>query len=158
MTTYVLPPRTDDVGETARWRQDLAEKINTIFTDLYGDSGLFSTSTVTTQAVSAILSLTATGNGNVTALGTPSALQHGVCWNTSGTPTIYHSKTEEGAPSATGAFTISITGLSASTLYYVRAYVTNANGTAYGAEVTFTTSDVTFQGEDATFQGGGVDW
>jgi len=95
--------------------------------------------TVTTQAVTDIAVTTATGNGNITDLGTPEATQHGVCWNTGGTPTTADDKTEEGVPEATGAFTSSITGLTANTLYYVRAYATNSEGTSYGDEVSFTT-------------------
>jgi len=95
---------------------------------------------VTTQAASAISASTATGNGTITDLGTSNPTQHGVCWNTSGTPTISDSKTEDGAVSATGTFTSSITGLSAGTTYYVRAYATNSDGTSYGSEVSFTTS------------------
>jgi uncharacterized protein (TIGR02145 family) len=40
----------------------------------------------------------------------------------------------------TGAFTSILSGLVGSTLYYVRAYATNAVGTAYGSELTFTTT------------------
>jgi hypothetical protein len=36
-----------------------------------------------------------------------------------------------------------ITGLTANTIYYVRAYASNASGTTYGNEVTFTTSNTT---------------
>ncbi len=96
--------------------------------------------TVTTQAVSSITSTTATGNGNITTLGTPNPTAHGVCWNTTGTPTLSDSKTDEGAASATGAFTTSMTGLTANTTYYVRAYATNTAGTSYGSQVSFTTS------------------
>ena len=39
--------------------------------------------TVTTQAVTLIGTTTATGNGNVTALGIPNPTQHGVAWGTS---------------------------------------------------------------------------
>ena len=38
-----------------------------------------------------------------------------------------------------GTFTSSITGLTAGTVYYVRAYATNAIGTSYGAAQSFTT-------------------
>jgi hypothetical protein len=51
--------------------------------------------TVSTQAVSNILTTTATGNGNITNLGNPNPTAHGVCWNTLGTPTIAGSHTEE---------------------------------------------------------------
>jgi len=96
------------------------------------------TPTVTTQAVTSISGTTATGNGNVTTLGAPSATQHGHCWNTTGTPNVDDDKTENGVPAATGAFTSSITGLTPGTKYYVRAYITNAAGTSYGGEVEFT--------------------
>jgi|GEM_PF-1816944 hypothetical protein len=102
----------------------------------------YSTPTVTTQAVSGITKTTATGNGNVTDLGTSNPTAHGVCWNTSGSPTTSGSKVNNGAKSATGSFTASMTGLTGNTKYYVRAYATNDSGTVYGGEVTFTTSPV----------------
>ncbi len=95
--------------------------------------------TVTTQAVSGIGTTTATGNGNITSLGIPNPTAYGVCWSSSNaTPTTSDSKVDNGAASATGAFTAAITGLTPGTLYYVRAYATNAAGTSYGAVVTFT--------------------
>ena len=96
--------------------------------------------TVTTQAVSSIGTTTATGNGNITSLGSTNPTAYGVCWNTTGTPTTSDSHADEGGASATGAFTSSITGLTASTTYYVRAYTTNSADTSYGATVSFTTS------------------
>ncbi|MBV5343629.1 putative Ig domain-containing protein, partial [bacterium] len=77
--------------------------------------------TVTTQAVTAIAQTTATGNGNITDLGTSNPTAYGVCWNTAGSPTTADSKTDKGAISATGAFTADMTGLTANTKYYVRA-------------------------------------
>ena len=96
--------------------------------------------TVTTQAVSSIAATTATGNGNITSLGTPNPTAYGVCWNTTGTPTTSDSKVDKGAASATGAFAASMTSLTANTTYYVRAYATNTAGTSYGSDVNFTTS------------------
>jgi parallel beta-helix repeat protein len=107
----------------------------------YGDDVSFTTllvPTVTTQAVTAITATTATGNGNITVLGIPNPTQHGVVWGTSANPTTTGNKTVDGAVSATGAFTSSITGLTAGTLYHVRAYATNTAGTVYGDDVTFT--------------------
>ncbi|HUW06647.1 MAG TPA: cadherin domain-containing protein, partial [Williamwhitmania sp.] len=98
--------------------------------------------TVTTQAVSSIAATTATGNGNITNLGVPNPTAYGVCWNTTGTPTTSDSKVDKGAASATGAFTASMTSLTANTTYYVRAFATNTAGTSYGAEVSFTTSPI----------------
>ncbi|NLE30200.1 MAG: hypothetical protein GX629_11080, partial [Phycisphaerae bacterium] len=94
---------------------------------------------VTTSAVSNIQALTATGNGNITDLDGENVTAYGVCWNTTGSPTISDSKTNEGAASATGPFTTEMSGLSANTTYYVRAYATNTSGTGYGDEVSFTT-------------------
>lgn len=41
-----------------------------------------------------------------------------------------------------GAFSKTVTGLAAATTYYYKAFATNAGGTTYGAEGTFTTSSV----------------
>ncbi len=95
--------------------------------------------TITTQAVSSITTTTATGNGNITDLGSSNPTAYGVCWNTTGTPTISDNKVDKGAASATGAFTASMTGLTVNTTYYVRAYATNTVGTSYGTEVAFKT-------------------
>jgi hypothetical protein len=98
--------------------------------------------TVTTQAVSSISVTTATGNGTITDLGVPNPTAYGVCWNTSGTPTISDSKNDKGAASATGAFTASMTDLTAGTTYHVRAFATNTAGTVYGTEEDFTSYKV----------------
>jgi len=112
----------------------------------YGSEVTFTTSaiapTVTTQAASSITSTTAIGNGNITSLGVPNPTAYGVCWNTTGTPTTSDSKADNGTASATGAFTASMTSLSANTTYHVRAFATNTAGTSYGTEVSFTTSAV----------------
>jgi hypothetical protein len=97
--------------------------------------------TVTTQAVSSITNTTAVGNGNITDLGVPNPTQYGVCWNTGGTPTTADSKTEEGAIALTGAFTSNMSGLTANTTYYVRAYATNSANTVYGTQVSFSTDE-----------------
>jgi len=108
--------------------------------------------TVTTQAVSGIGTTTATGNGNITDLGSPDPTQHGVCWNTTGSPTIGDSKTEEGPATATGPFTSSMTGLSPNTTYYVRAYATNASGTSYGNQVSFNSSETLPTGTPSSYK------
>jgi uncharacterized protein (TIGR02145 family) len=95
------------------------------------------TPTVTTDTVSSITDTTAQSGGNVTSDGGAAVTARGVCWSTSPTPTIADSKTTDG--SGTGSFTSSLTGLTANTDYYVRAYATNSAGTGYGAERYFTT-------------------
>jgi len=95
-------------------------------------------------------STTATSGGNVTNdYGNPITAR-GICWSTSQNPTTANSKTTESG--TTGSFTSNITGLTASTLYYVRAYATNAAGTSYGAQVSFTTSALPQIGD--SYQGG----
>ena len=93
--------------------------------------------TVTTTAVSNIDKTTATGGGNVTADGGADVTARGICWSTSQNPTVSGSHTTDGT--GTGSFTSAMTGLTANTTYYVRAYATNSAGTAYGDEVSFTT-------------------
>jgi len=95
--------------------------------------------TVTTQAVSGIDVNTATGNGNVTLDGGDTVTERGVVANTTGTPTTANLKFQAAA-GGTGVFTASMTGLDASTHYYVRAYAINAIGTSYGGEVEFNTN------------------
>jgi hypothetical protein len=124
-TYYVRPYATNAVGTS------------------YGAQVSFTTlpllPTVTTRAVTDIAETSATGHGDLTALGAPGPSAHGVCWNTSGSPTTEDNKTDEGGASTTGAFTSDISGLSTDTVYYVRAYATNPAGTAYGDEVSFQT-------------------
>ena len=79
-----------------------------------------------------------TTGGNVISDGNATVTARGVCWSTSQTPTITDSKTSDGT--GTGEFTSSLTGLTANTTYYVRAYATNSVGTAYGDQKEFTTS------------------
>ena len=68
----------------------------------------------------------------------PTITSRGVCWSKNPTPTTNNNKTIDG--SGIGAFTSSLSGLTANTLYYVRAYAINSVGTAYGDEISFTTS------------------
>lgn len=92
---------------------------------------------IQTTAITSITQNTATGGGNITFDGGLAITSRGVCWNTSGTPTIADNKTNNGT--GTGSFVSNLTGLIAKTKYYVRAYATNATGTVYGDEVFFTT-------------------
>jgi len=93
---------------------------------------------LTTTALTSITKTSAVSGGNITSEGGTAVTARGVCWNVASGPTIENSKTTDGTGS--GSFASSITGLSANTVYYVRAYATNAGGTAYGNEISFTTS------------------
>lgn len=97
--------------------------------------------TLTTTAVTSVLGTTATSGGNITADGGESVTARGVVWSTSTSPTVaLATKTSNGTGS--GTFTSSVTGLALNTTYYLRAYATNAIGTSYGSEATFTTLNV----------------
>ena len=92
---------------------------------------------ITTASVTLITDSTAVSGGNVTASGGGTISARGIVWNTSVNPTIALStKTTNGT--GTGTFSSTLTGLAPGTIFYLRAYVTNNKGTAYGNELTFT--------------------
>jgi len=94
---------------------------------------------ITTMSLSEITSISAMGGGNISTDGGASVTARGVCWSTSQNPTVSLStKTTDG--SGTGSFISSLSGLQSGTTYYVRAYATNSQGTAYGSQVSFTTT------------------
>jgi hypothetical protein len=92
---------------------------------------------VATTAVTSVGSTSAMSGGTISADGGSPITGRGVCWGTSANPTIQNNKTSDG--SGTGSFTSSLTGLIPNTTYYLRAYATNAAGTGYGNQVTFST-------------------
>ena len=107
----------------------------------YGEEKVFTTTklapTVTTTDIASITSNSAVTGGNVTADGGANVTARGVCYGTSQNPTISGQHTSDG--NGTGTFTSILTGLTANTTYYVRAYATNSEGTSYGSQKTFTT-------------------
>ena len=91
-----------------------------------------------TTAATAITNTTASSGGTGLADGGSGITAKGVVWNTSTGPTVPSANsTNDGT--GTADFTSSLSGLSAQTLYYVRAYATNPGGTGYGSEITFNT-------------------
>jgi len=93
---------------------------------------------LTTTAITGVTTNSASSGGSITSDEGSAVTARGVCWNTGGSPTIADSKTTDG--SGMGSFTSSLTSLTGGTTYYVRAYATNSLGTAYGNEVSFTTT------------------
>ena len=92
---------------------------------------------VTTAQVGSVTFITAVCGGDVTNSGASAIIDRGVCWSINQNPTVADNVTHDG--SGTGTFSSAITGLSEGTVYYVRAYATNAFGTSYGDEFRFVT-------------------
>ena len=92
---------------------------------------------VTTVNIIKFTQASASSGSIITDDGGAMIISRGVCWSNSQNPTISHNKTNDGT--GAGYFVSSITGLSPSTTYYVRAYATNSAGTAYGEETVFRT-------------------
>ena len=110
----------------------------------YGENVLFTTlaatisTGITTSTLLSITQTTSACGGNIESDGASQITSRGVCWSsTNSNPTILDTKTNNGT--GIGSFNSSITGLTAGTTYYVRAYATNSVGTAYGNTRTFVT-------------------
>ncbi len=69
-------------------------------------------------------------------------MENGIVWSTSQNPTI-NLNTKIILGNGIGSFTSSIANLTAGATYCVRAYATNSEGTAYGNQISFTTTGMT---------------
>jgi hypothetical protein len=85
---------------------------------------------VSTLPISSIAETTAVSGGNVSDDGGSAITARGICYSTTANPTLSNTVIPEG--SGLGSFASTLTGLTALTTYYVRAYATNGVGTAYG--------------------------
>jgi len=85
-------------------------------------------SNVTYKSASFAATVTSDGHGTLT--------DAGFVYSTSHNPTVNDSKLSCGTKTS---LTANVSTLNPETTYYVRAYATNANGTAYGEETSFTT-------------------
>ncbi len=110
---------------------------------------------LTTYVVSGLGATSASSGGSISTDGGSPILARGVCWNTSTGPTVaLATKTNNG--SGSGAFSSSISPLVPNTTYYLRAYATNAIGTAYGNEVSFITNDTATHVVGEYYRGGKI--
>lgn len=92
---------------------------------------------VTTASVTAITKTSAISGGNVSYNGGGEVTARGLVYSLNSDPTTNDIKIEGG--SGTGTFVSKLENLEKYTTYHVRAYATNSAGTAYGADVQFTT-------------------
>ncbi|MFM7672274.1 MAG: beta strand repeat-containing protein [Bacteroidota bacterium] len=104
-------------------------------------AGVNTLATVTGGAATSITQTTATVTGTITATGCSSVTAYGVEYSTTsgfanGTGTAVPSSNLSG-----GSFTSSLSGLAPATTYYYHSYATNAGGTAYSSEQSFTTTN-----------------
>ena len=107
----------------------------------YGSEIVFTTGSadlpeVVTGQVTSITATTAIGHGQVISEGSSPVSERGVCWSTEHDPLVSGSHSNAG--SGSGSFSVTLSGLTPSATYYLRAYATNEQGTTYGAEVSFT--------------------
>jgi hypothetical protein len=114
---------------------------------VYGNEFSFTTlantaPVLTTKPITGISSNIASSGGNIASDGGSSITAKGVCWGVNPSPTISDNITNEGSGST--SFNSNMTGLSPLSLYYVRAYATNAAGTSYGNELSFTSTDLVY--------------
>ncbi len=121
----------------------------------YGNQLTFKTASLTkptlsTASASAITPSTALCGGIVSSDGGDPVSARGICFNTTGNPTISNAIISSG--SGVGTYSTTLSGLQAATTYYVRAYATNSIGTAYGNQIIFTTSTPYYIGQ--SFGGG----
>ncbi|MCX6325121.1 MAG: hypothetical protein NT144_00495 [Bacteroidia bacterium] len=112
----------------------------------YGNELSFTTialPTITTSNFSDVQGNSAIAGGSIINNGGSTITAQGLSWSTSHNPTI--------SDNFTASFTATITSLSPSTVYYVRAYATNIAGTGYGNEISFNSGYVI-----GTTYGGGL--
>jgi hypothetical protein len=111
-----------------------------------------STPEVITYPATGITSNSANVESYVVSDGGLSITQRGVVYDTISNPTLNSLYSFNGL--GLGNYTSTLTGLSPSTTYYVRAYATNSLGTAYGNEVNFATNPAALPSIGSYYAGG----
>lgn len=103
-------------------------------------AGVSTAPSVLTGSASAITTTGATLAGTISATGCTSVTAYGIEYSTTtGFPN--GTGTQAAATNLTaGAFSSSLSGLTPGTTYYYKAYATNAGGTTYGNQLSFTTT------------------
>ena len=155
---------TDITGLSPNTKYFIRSYATNIAGTSYGEEISFTTSinisipTLSTVSISAIGNATAQSGGNISSANNGAIISRGVVWSTSPTPAIsLTSKTSDG--NGINSYVSNITGLTQNTRYYVRAYATNSAGTAYGNELSFTTTanvNLSLDGKWQTSTGNGI--
>jgi hypothetical protein len=100
--------------------------------------------TVTMDSVTSVTATGATFNGTLVNAGEVNVIQKGFVYSSSNTsPTLADSVSVNGSV-AIGSYSNNVSGLSGTTIYYVRAFVTNEVGTSYSSVVSFSSDSYIF--------------
>ena len=106
---------------------------------LFNFTATATTPILTTTSASGISYNNASSGGNISSDGGSPITRRGLMYSTSAiTDTTTGTKVIDGSV-GTGIYTTSLTGLTSSTLYHVRAFAVNSVGVSYGLDLTFTT-------------------
>ncbi|MDA3884892.1 MAG: hypothetical protein PF638_04790 [Candidatus Delongbacteria bacterium] len=95
---------------------------------------------ILTLSVNNIMTNSAETECSLIYLGQTDPTMYGACWNTTGSPTLSDSYTDEGGINVSENFSSVITNLLPNSIYYTRAFATNSNGTTYGDDISFKTA------------------
>lgn len=98
--------------------------------------------TITTNEVSNIGPASAVSGGHISSQGSSAITARGVIWATSEDLTVLLNDGISHDGDGQGSFESHLAGLEPQTQYFVRAYATNASGTAYGQTRSFTTTEM----------------
>ena len=118
------------------------------------DSMTFTTGMATTLAgvstlqASSVSYTSASAGYKIFSVGGSAIIEKGICWSTNPNPTINDNKIVSIANTATS--TVNLTGLAAGTTIHIKAFATNANGTAYGNDLQITTLSYTLPTVETT--------
>ena len=97
---------------------------------------------LTTVSVTQITTNSAKSGGVISNDGNADVTSRGLVWARTQNPSLSSNDGWVSSGSGMGTFTGDLTGLLSGTNYYVKAYATNSEGTAYGNELPFTTNPV----------------
>lgn len=112
---------------------------------------------VSTATLKQINSTSVLAGGTVSSDGGSYVTARGICWGENQDPTLTNNYTTDG--DGIGYFESTLSGLSGGTVYYIRSYATNSQGTAYGNQYLFVTPLTDVDGNVyATITIGGQTW
>lgn len=127
-----------DLGRAYYYRAYAINSAGVSYGAYYHFTTLTLAPTVTTDSVGNVGQTTARCWYNVISDGGAGLTSRGICWNTSGTPTVLNTKLTDNR--LLGQSSLLLTGLTGNTTYYVRAFAENSKGLIYGEQISFLTA------------------